>query len=53
MFYEYVPFKVEKWVLSINEEIVLALKKEMLELAEFLCKANLKFRFDPEVFGLN
>lgn len=25
----------------------------MIELAEYLCRASLKFKFDPEALGLN
>lgn len=33
LFYEYVPFRLEKWLLDINEELIHSLQEQMLELA--------------------
>ena len=53
LFYEYVPFRLEPWLLDINEELVGDLEEQLVELAERLCRASIRFRFDPREVGLN
>lgn len=51
--YEYVPFRLEKWVVDINEDLVDVLQEQMLELADYLSRSTIKFSFDPHSIGLS
>lgn len=53
VFYEYVPFRLEKWLLDINEDLIHTLQEQMLDLAEYLCRSSIRFTFDPESIGLS
>lgn len=33
LFYEYAPFKLEKWIVTVNEDLLESLEEQMLDLA--------------------
>lgn len=53
LYYEYAPFRLEKWVVDINEDLIESLQEQMLELADYLCRSSIKFSFDPDCLGLS
>jgi hypothetical protein len=53
LLYEYAPFKLEKWIVTVNEDLLDSLEEQMLELAESLARSSIKFSFDPNCLGLS
>jgi hypothetical protein len=53
LYYEYAPFKLEKWIATVNEDLLVCLEEQMLELAEYLSRSSIRFTFDPECLGLS
>jgi hypothetical protein len=47
LLYEYAPFRVEKWIVTVNEDLLDSLEEQMVELAESLTRSSIKFAFDP------
>lgn len=53
LYYEYAPFKLEPWLLAVNENLAIELEEQLIELAEVLTRANFSFKFDPKCLGLS
>lgn len=53
LLYEYAPFRLEKWIVTVNEDLLDSLEEQMVELAESLTRSSIKFAFDPECLGLS
>jgi len=53
LYYEYAPFRLEKWLLEVNEEAVETLEKQLLDVVEYLNRSSFKFEFDPSSVGLS
>lgn len=53
LYYDYVPMRLEKWLLDVNEELVGVLEEQLVEVAEYLTRCSLKFDFDPACVGLS
>jgi hypothetical protein len=44
---------LEKWIATVNEELLAMLEEQMLELAEYLTRSSIRFVFNPECLGLS
>jgi hypothetical protein len=53
LYYEYAPFKLEKWIATVNEDLLGLLEEQMIELADYLSRSSIRFAFDPECLGLS
>lgn len=51
--YEYAPFRLEKWVVAVNEDLINSLEEQLYELVEYLTRSSIKFDFDPDNIGLS
>jgi hypothetical protein len=43
LYYEYAPLKLERWIIDVNEEIAVSMENQLIELAEYLTRASIKF----------
>ena len=47
------PLTLEKWILDLGDDILDELQAQMMSLARYLTKQDIKFRFDPYCLGLS
>ena len=52
LYYEYAPFRLEGWIVTVNEELLVGLEEQMVQLAEHLTRMGIKYAFDPDCLGL-
>lgn len=52
LYYEYAPFRLEGWIVTVNEELLVGLEEQMVLLAEHLTRMGIKYAFDPDCLGL-